>query len=96
MNNSSRWLPMQLPGIGPQEIQPQPARVDHRRQWHGPGAHLRKVAPSFAIQGDHAPYGARLRLRGWALRRLICDGLVEARELGGRNNSRYLRYRAVK
>lgn len=33
---------------------------------------------------------------GWALRRLICDGQVEARELGGHGiNSRYLRYRAV-
>lgn len=32
---------------------------------------------------------------GWALRRLIAEGLVEARELGGHGiNSRYLRYRA--
>lgn len=59
--------------------------------------YLRKVAPSWVPFREIMRHtGLGRGCVGWALRRLICDGLVEARELGGRNNSRYLRYRAVK
>lgn len=59
--------------------------------------YLKSVAPAFVPFREIMRHtGLGRGCVGWALRRLICDGLVEARELGGRNNSRYLRYRAVK
>lgn len=58
--------------------------------------YLRKVAPAWVPFREIMRHtGLGRGCVGWALRRLIAEGLVEARELGGHGiNSRYLRYRA--
>lgn len=59
--------------------------------------YLKSVAPAFVPFREIMRHtGLGRGCAGWALRRLIANGLVETRELGGRNNSRYMRYRAAK
>ena len=58
--------------------------------------YLRQVFPAWVPMREIMRHtGLGRGCVGWALRRIICEGLVESRELGGRCNSRYLRYRAV-
>jgi len=58
--------------------------------------YLRSVAPAFLPFREIMRYTSLGRgCVGWALRRLIADGLAEAMELGGRTNRRFLRYRAT-